>query len=206
LVHQVGRTLVHQVLSLNLSTTYVRGTPGTPVHLSTPPSMPRSAVLCRSVPPVFLYLYIANSLSLEPSTLEHTFSPLYDLDLFFPLSHFATATKYTLIYFNLASIRQNIMALRKLLPLGNRVLVSRIVATTQTASGIYLPEAAQKRPNEGTVVSVGPGLKDEDGKFIPVSVSEGDSVLLPEYGGTEVKLGDDTFHLFRDDDILGKFE
>jgi chaperonin GroES len=97
-------------------------------------------------------------------------------------------------------------ALRKLLPLGNRVLIKRIVAQTQTSSGIFLPEAAQKRPNEGTVVSVGPGLKDEDGKFIPVNVSEGDTVLLPEYGGTEITLGDDTLHLFRDDDILGKFE
>ena len=100
----------------------------------------------------------------------------------------------------------SIMALRKLLPLGNRVLVSRIIAETQTASGIFLPEAAQKRPNEGKVVSVGPGLKDEDGKFIPLSLTEGDTVLLPEYGGTEITLGDDTFHLFRDDDILGKFE
>jgi|TARA_B110000091_G_C13635436_1_gene398934 chaperonin GroES len=97
-------------------------------------------------------------------------------------------------------------AIRKLLPLGNRILISRIVADTQTASGIFLPEAAQKRPNEGTVVAVGPGLKDEDGKFIPVNVVEGDTVLLPEYGGTEVQLGDDTFQLFRDDDILGKFE
>jgi chaperonin GroES len=102
---------------------------------------------------------------------------------------------------------QSIMAaIRKLLPLGNRILISRIVADTQTASGIFLPEAAQKRPNEGTVVAVGPGLKDEDGKFIPVNVVEGDTVLLPEYGGTEVQLGDDTFQLFRDDDILGKFE
>ena len=97
-------------------------------------------------------------------------------------------------------------ALRKLLPLGNRVLVQRIVPVMQTATGIYLPEAAQKRPNEGTVVSVGPGLKNEDGSFSAPTVAAGDTVLLPEYGGTEVQLGDDTFHLFRDDDILGKFE
>ena len=97
-------------------------------------------------------------------------------------------------------------ALRQLLPLGNRILVQRIVAETVTASGIFLPEAAQKRPNEGTVISVGPGRQDEDGKFIPMGVAAGDTVLLPEYGGTEINLGDDTFHLFRDDDILGKFQ
>ena len=106
-----------------------------------------------------------------------------------------------------ASPRKNTMsAIRKLLPLGNRVLVQRIVAQTQTASGIFLPETAQSRPNEGTVVAVGPGLRGDDGKFQALSVSEGDSVLLPEYGGTEVKVGDDTFHLFRDEDILGRFE
>ena len=99
-----------------------------------------------------------------------------------------------------------IMSLRKLLPLGNRVLIQRIVAATITDSGIFLPEAAQKRPNEGKVVSVGPGLKDEAGKYIAMNLSEGDTVLLPEYGGTEIKLGDETFQLFRDDDILGKFE
>ena len=97
-------------------------------------------------------------------------------------------------------------AIRKLLPLGNRVLVKRVVAATQTASGIYLPDAATKRPNEGEVVAAGPGEKNEDGTFVAMSVSVGDTVLLPEYGGTEVELGDEKFHLFRDSDILGKFE
>lgn len=77
---------------------------------------------------------------------------------------------------------------------------------SQTASGIYLPDSAQAKPNEGEVVAVGPGAKNAEGTVIPMSVSEGDKVLLPEYGGTEVKLGDETFHLFRDDDILGKYE
>ena len=95
---------------------------------------------------------------------------------------------------------------RKLLPLGNRVLVKRVMAATQTESGIFLPEAATKRPNEAEVVACGPGEKNEDGTFVAMSVEVGDTVLLPEYGGTEVKMGDDTLHLFRDTDILGKFE
>ena len=98
------------------------------------------------------------------------------------------------------------MALRRLLPLGSRVLVQRTEAVTQTTSGLFLPEEAQQRPNEGKVIAVGPGKKNSDGQLEPVSVTEGDTVLLPEYGGTEVKLGDDTFHLFRDEDILGRFE
>ena len=69
-----------------------------------------------------------------------------------------------------------------------------------------MPEEAQQRPNEGKVIAVGPGKKNSDGQLEPVSVAEGDTVLLPEYGGTEVKLGDDTFHLFRDEDILGRYE
>ncbi|GAA0161813.1 chaperonin [Lithospermum erythrorhizon] len=57
--------------------------------------------------------------------------------------------------------------------------------------------------NSGRVVAVGPGSHDREGKIIPVSVKEGDTVLLPEYGGTEVKLGEKEYHLYRDDDILG---
>jgi chaperonin GroES len=84
--------------------------------------------------------------------------------------------------------------------------VRRAEVVSQTASGIYLPDSAQAKPNEGEVIAVGPGAKNAEGVVIPMSVSEGDKVLLPEYGGTELKLGEDTFHLFRDDDILGKYE
>ncbi|KDO54737.1 hypothetical protein CISIN_1g045997mg, partial [Citrus sinensis] len=55
----------------------------------------------------------------------------------------------------------------------------------------------------GKVVAVGPGARDVNGKFIPVSVKEGDTVLLPEYGGAEVKLGDKKYHLYEDESILG---
>eukprot|EP00948_MAST-09A_sp_MAST-9A-sp1_P004000 g4000.t1 len=95
---------------------------------------------------------------------------------------------------------------RKLAPLGDRVLVQRIVAEVKTASGIYLPDAAKERQNEGFVVAVGPGFKNKEGALTPPTCNVGDKVLLPEYGGTAVKLGKDEFTLFRDDDILAKFE
>ncbi|XP_072981888.1 10 kDa chaperonin, mitochondrial-like [Typha latifolia] len=91
---------------------------------------------------------------------------------------------------------------KRLIPLLNRVLVEKIVPPSKTNTGILLPEKTTKL-NSGKVVAVGAGARDRDGKLIPVSVREGDVVLLPDYGGTEVKLGDKEYHLFRDDDILG---
>ncbi|DAZ97718.1 TPA: hypothetical protein N0F65_009617 [Lagenidium giganteum] len=97
-------------------------------------------------------------------------------------------------------------SLRKLIPFGNRVLVKRFEVVAKTASGIYLPDANQAKQNEGEVVAVGPGLRTQDGNLIPVQSAVGDKVLLPEYGGSVVKLGEEDFHLFRDDDILGKLD
>ncbi|XP_010922051.1 10 kDa chaperonin, mitochondrial [Elaeis guineensis] len=91
---------------------------------------------------------------------------------------------------------------KRLIPSINRVLVEKIVPPSKTNAGILLPEKTTKL-NSGKVVAVGPGARDRNGNLIPVSVKEGDVVLLPEYGGTEVKLGDKEYHLFRDDDILG---
>lgn len=91
-------------------------------------------------------------------------------------------------------------------PLGDRVLVRRAAKETQTASGIYLPSDKTKDPNEGTVVAVGPGEKDMSGTMHPTSLKSGDTVLLPEYGGHKVKIDDEELFLFRESDILGKFE
>ncbi|PWA57955.1 groES-like family protein [Artemisia annua] len=91
---------------------------------------------------------------------------------------------------------------RRLIPCLNRVLVEKIIPPSKTTAGILLPEKASKL-NSGKVVAVGPGIFDKTGNKIPVGVKEGDTVLLPEYGGTEVKLGDKEYHLFRDEDILG---
>ncbi|XP_024922655.3 10 kDa chaperonin, mitochondrial isoform X2 [Ziziphus jujuba] len=91
---------------------------------------------------------------------------------------------------------------KRLVPLLNRVLVEKIVPPSKTNAGILLPEKSTKL-NSGKVVAVGPGVHDREGKLIPVSLKQGDTVLIPDYGGTEVKLGDKEYHLYRDEDILG---
>lgn len=96
--------------------------------------------------------------------------------------------------------------MRSLAPLGDRVLVKRAPKELQTASGIYLPTDKTKDPNEGTVLAVGPGERDVTGNLHATTLKEGDTVLLPEYGGTKVKMDDEEVFLFRESDILGKFE
>ncbi|KAJ4755278.1 10 kDa chaperonin [Rhynchospora pubera] len=91
---------------------------------------------------------------------------------------------------------------KRLIPALNRVLIEKIVPPSKTSAGVLLPQKTTKL-NSGRVVAVGPGARDRDGKTIPVIVKEGDVVLLPEFGGTEVKLADKDYYLFRDDDILG---
>ena len=95
---------------------------------------------------------------------------------------------------------------RKLAPLGDRILVKRAPKEVQTASGIYLPADKTKDPNEGEVVAAGPGERDVTGNLHATTLKAGDKVLLPEYGGNKVKLDDEEFFLFRESDILGKFE
>jgi chaperonin GroES len=76
----------------------------------------------------------------------------------------------------------------------------------QTTGGIYLPDQPNKKENEGEVVAVGPGFRTEDGKVLPMDVSIGDTILLPEYGGSMVKIGEEELYLFRNNDIMGKYE
>jgi len=90
----------------------------------------------------------------------------------------------------------------KLRPLGDRVLVEPIEREEMTASGIYVPETAKERPQEGVVVAVGPGRKDDDGKLIAMDVAKGDRVLYAKYGGTEVKLEDKKYLILKETDIL----
>jgi len=88
-------------------------------------------------------------------------------------------------------------------PLGDRVVVEPLEEEEITASGIILPETAKEKPQKGTVVAVGPGRKDENGKVIAMEVKEGDTVLYAKYGGTEVKLDSDrTVLVLRESDIL----
>ncbi len=81
-----------------------------------------------------------------------------------------------------------------------------ILWVLQTAGGVYLPDSKIGKTNEGEVIAVGPGRVTEAGTKIAVSVTVGDKVLLPEYGGTSLTLGDEELSLFRDEDILGKFQ
>eukprot|EP01135_Chromosphaera_perkinsii_P000753 Nk52_evm41s151 gene=Nk52_evmTU41s151 len=97
-------------------------------------------------------------------------------------------------------------AVQKFKPLFDRVLVERVMPAAATKSGILLPESSVKALNQGTVVAVGPGARTDDGKTIPLAVNMGDKVLLPEFGGNNVKLDDKEYLLFRDVDILGKLE
>ncbi|XP_069790672.1 10 kDa heat shock protein, mitochondrial isoform X1 [Narcine bancroftii] len=96
-------------------------------------------------------------------------------------------------------------AFKKFLPLFDRVLVERVAAETMTKGGIMLPEKSQGKVLQATVVAVGPGSRVKDGDVQPVNVKVGETVLLPEYGGTKVVLDDKDYYLFRDGDILGKY-
>lgn len=75
----------------------------------------------------------------------------------------------------------------------------------QTASGILLPESSQPKPNEGEVLAVGPGLTTKEGSVIPIPLKVGDKVLLPEYGGSAVNLGEEEAYIYRSDEILAKY-
>ena len=88
-------------------------------------------------------------------------------------------------------------------PLQDRILVKRIEAEEKTSGGIIIPDTAKEKPQEGTVVAVGPGRWDEDGeKRIPLDVSEGDVVIYSKYGGTDIKLGSDEYVLLSEKEIL----
>ncbi len=78
---------------------------------------------------------------------------------------------------------------KSIIPLFDRVLVQRLKPVTQTSSGIYIPEKNVEKLNQGTVISVGPGLTAQDGKLIAPAVKEGDLVLLPNFGGSPIKVG-----------------
>jgi chaperonin GroES len=90
----------------------------------------------------------------------------------------------------------------KLRPLADRLVVEPIEQEEITASGIYVPDTAKEKPQEGKVLAAGPGRKDDEGKRIPMDVAEGDRVLYAKYAGTEVKLGDKKYLILKESDIL----
>ena len=90
-------------------------------------------------------------------------------------------------------------------PLHDRVIVKRIEEEEKTKGGIIIPDTAKEKPQEGRVVSVGPGRR-EDGKLIPTDVKAGDRILFSKYAGTELKLNGEEHLIMREDDILGIIE
>ena len=93
----------------------------------------------------------------------------------------------------------------KIRPLGDRVLVEPTDVKEMTKGGIIIPDNAKEKPMEGKVIAVGK-KRDKDGKEIKFDVKVGDKVLLPKYGGTEVKLNDKIYQLVREEDLLGVVE
>ena len=88
-------------------------------------------------------------------------------------------------------------------PLGDRVLVQALEEKEVKKGGIIIPDTAKEKPQEGQVVALGTGKRDDEGKIIPFTVKKGDKVLISKYGGTEVKVDGETYLIMREDDILG---
>jgi len=95
---------------------------------------------------------------------------------------------------------------KRVKPLFDRVLVEKAEAISKTKGGLYIPEKAQGKVVHGTIVATGPGSRNEKGEMIPLSVAVGDSVLLPEYGGTKIELESKDYFLYREHDILAKLK
>jgi chaperonin GroES len=91
-------------------------------------------------------------------------------------------------------------------PLGDRLVVEPKERETMTTSGIVLPETAKEKPQEGTVIAVGPGRRDDDGKRVEMDVAVGDTVLYAKYGGTEIKVDDKKLLILKESDVLAIVE
>jgi chaperonin GroES len=91
----------------------------------------------------------------------------------------------------------------KFRPLHDRVVVKRIEAEERTAGGIIIPDTAKEKPQQGEVVAIGPGGRDESGKLIPIDVKAGDRVLFGKWSGTEVVLDGQELLIMKESDIMG---
>ncbi|HEY2709108.1 MAG TPA: co-chaperone GroES [Caulobacteraceae bacterium] len=91
-------------------------------------------------------------------------------------------------------------------PLGDRVLVRRVEEEEKTKGGIIIPDTAKEKPQEGEVLSVGPGARDDSGKLQPLDVKVGDRILFGKWSGTEVKLDGEDLLIMKESDILGVLE
>lgn len=94
----------------------------------------------------------------------------------------------------------------KLRPLHDRVVVRRVDSETKTSGGIIIPDTAAEKPQQGEVLAVGPGSRDESGKLVPLDVKTGDKVLFGKWSGTEVKIDGTDLLIMKESDIMGVIE
>lgn len=95
---------------------------------------------------------------------------------------------------------------KKIRPLQDRLIVERLEGEEKTASGLYIPETAKEKPQQGRVIAVGKGRVQEDGSVRPLDLREGDRILFGKYSGTEIKLDGNEYLIMREDDVLGVLE
>ena len=94
----------------------------------------------------------------------------------------------------------------KFRPLHDRVVVRRIESDAKTAGGIIIPDTAKEKPQEGEIIAVGPGARDEAGKLIPLDVKPGDLILFGKWSGTEVKIDGQEYLIMKESDVMGVVE
>ena len=95
------------------------------------------------------------------------------------------------------------MAKSKFRPLHDRVVVRRVESESKTAGGIIIPDTAKEKPQEGEIIAVGSGARDEAGKLVPLDVKAGDRILFGKWSGTEVKLNGEDLLIMKESDIMG---
>ena len=98
------------------------------------------------------------------------------------------------------------MAKSKFRPLHDRVVVRRVESESKTAGGIIIPDTAKEKPQEGEIIAVGSGARDENGKLVPLDVKAGDRILFGKWSGTEVKIDGEDLLIMKESDILGVIE
>ena len=94
----------------------------------------------------------------------------------------------------------------KFRPLHDRVVVKRIDAEEKTKGGIIIPDTAKEKPQEGEVIAVGPGARDESGKLVPLDLKAGDRILFGKWSGTEIKLEGEELLIMKESDVMGVVE
>jgi chaperonin GroES len=94
----------------------------------------------------------------------------------------------------------------KFRPLHDRIVLRRVDAEEKTTGGIIIPDTAKEKPQQGEVIAVGPGARDEDGKITPLELKQGDRVLFGKWSGTEVKIDGEELLIMKESDVMGVLE